>query len=91
MDKEGNSKSESLRSPDENNNLNKKDPASQRSTSSRSEEFSNVHTKLFFTNTEDMDEAELTGLLDQLQCKKCGVVFHKAGTFLDKQVEFIFF
>ena len=90
MGKERNSKSESLGGPDENNNPTKNDTASQRSTSLRSKEFTNVHTKLFFTNTEEMDDAELIGLLDQLQCKKCGVVFHKAGTFLDKQVELIF-
>ena len=83
MDKEENSKSESLRGPDENNNPTKKNSASQGSTSSRSEEYINVHTKLFFINTEEMDEAELPGLLDKLQCKKCGVVFHKAGLFLD--------
>ena len=36
-----------------------------------------MRCKLHFMNTEGMSEEELARVLDKLECKKCGGIFHK--------------
>ena len=36
-----------------------------------------MKSKLHFMNTEGMSEEELARVLDKLECKQCGRIFHK--------------
>ena len=36
-----------------------------------------MKAKLYFMNTDGMSEEELARVLDKLECKECGKIFHK--------------
>ena len=36
-----------------------------------------MKAKLYFMNTDGMSEEELARVLDKLECKQCGKIFHK--------------